>query len=124
MVVGGGPDIFPVNFIVENGTVVFRTAEGTKMTAATHGAVAFEVDGVDAELGEAWSVVLKGEAHEVRELEDLAGLARLPLSPLTGTPKRRFVRIDVQEITGRQFPVADPSVWRNPFSLRRSEQAE
>ena len=40
----------PVNFVVEHGNVVFRTAEGTKLAAAVLGtAVAFEVDGYDAE---------------------------------------------------------------------------
>ena len=40
------PDIFPVNFIVDHGTVVFRTAEGTKLAGAVlNRAVAFEVDG-------------------------------------------------------------------------------
>jgi hypothetical protein len=53
------PDIFPVNFVVDEGTVVFRTAEGTKFAAAVLGeAVAFEVDGYDAQAGEAWSVVV------------------------------------------------------------------
>ena len=28
------PDIFPINDVVDRGTVVFRTAEGTKLAAA------------------------------------------------------------------------------------------
>ena len=31
------PDIFPVNYVVDHGTVVFRTAEGTKLAAAVLG---------------------------------------------------------------------------------------
>src|SRR5207249_1081662 len=31
------PDIFPINFVVDHGTVVFRTAEGTKLAAAVLG---------------------------------------------------------------------------------------
>ena len=54
------PDIFPITFVVDHGTVVFRTAEGTKLAASVLGqAVAFEVDGYDAASGEAWSVVIK-----------------------------------------------------------------
>ena len=30
---GTSPDIFPVNFAVDRGSVVFRTAEGTKLAA-------------------------------------------------------------------------------------------
>jgi len=44
------PDIFPVNYVVDHGSIVFRTAEGTKLAASVLGAaVAFEIDGYDAE---------------------------------------------------------------------------
>ena len=60
------PDIFPINFIVDHGTVVFRTAEGTKLAGAVLGrAVAFEVDGYDPDAGDAWSIVIKGRAREI-----------------------------------------------------------
>jgi len=37
-VVDGRPDIHPVNHLVDHGTVLFRTAEGTKLRAAVgHG---------------------------------------------------------------------------------------
>src|SRR5580765_2746500 len=35
--VAGYPDIFPVNFVVDHGSVVFRTGEGTKLAAAVLG---------------------------------------------------------------------------------------
>src|SRR4051794_5899706 len=66
------PDIFPVNFVVDDDTLVFRTAEGTKFAAAILGsAVAFEVDGYDPDAGEAWSVVLKGQAVEIEGMYEL-----------------------------------------------------
>src|SRR4051794_39359108 len=34
VVVGDRPEIFPVNFVVDHGTVVIRTAPGTKLAAA------------------------------------------------------------------------------------------
>ena len=38
------PDIFPINYVVDHASVVFRTAEGTKLAAAVLGeSVAFEV---------------------------------------------------------------------------------
>ena len=44
------PDIFPINYVVDHGTVVFRTAEGTKLAGAVLGTgVAFEVDGLDTQ---------------------------------------------------------------------------
>jgi uncharacterized protein len=100
------PDIFPINFVVDHGTVVFRTAEGTKLAGAVLGtAVAFEVDGYDEGKGEAWSVVIKGRAMEIQKLHDLFEAADLPLFPWHAAPKHRFVRITPDETTGRRFAV-------------------
>lgn len=32
--VGGRPDIYPINFVIDDGTIVFRTGAGTKLAAA------------------------------------------------------------------------------------------
>ena len=43
--VDGQPEIFPVNFVVQHRTVLFRTAEGTKLvSAAINNNVLFEAD--------------------------------------------------------------------------------
>ena len=98
------PDIFPVNFVVDHGTVVFRTAEGTKLAAAVLGcAVAFEVDGYDPDCGDAWSVVLKGRATEIERMQDVFDALDLPLFPWHTSPKPRFVRIEPSDISGRRF---------------------
>ena len=115
---GDQPDIFPVNFVVDHGTIVFRTAEGTKLAAAVLGrGVAFEVDGYDADAGEAWSVVAKGRATEIERMQDVFEALDLPLFPWHAAPKHRFVRIEPVEITGRTFDVVDPAVWSDPASL-------
>jgi nitroimidazol reductase NimA-like FMN-containing flavoprotein (pyridoxamine 5'-phosphate oxidase superfamily) len=123
VVTGGRPDIFPVNHLVDHGTLVFRTDDGTKLAAALSGTpVAFEADGFDPNAGvagEAWSVVLKGPASEIRDVDELIETFDLPLAPWQGSPKPRFVRISPEEITGRRFPVIDPATWRSPFTLRR-----
>jgi uncharacterized protein len=98
------PDIFPINFVVDHGTVVFRTAEGTKLAAAVLGrAVAFEVDGFERERGEAWSVVVKGKATELHRMIEIFEATDLPLFPWLTSPKPRFVRIVPESITGRSF---------------------
>jgi uncharacterized protein len=111
--VDGLPDIFPVNFVVDRGTVVFRTAIGTKLTAAvTNPDVAFEVDGYHADTGEAWSVVLKGRAGKISDLQELLDTTSFPLAPWHAEPKQQFVRIEPSTVTGRRFKVVDPAVWR------------
>ena len=108
VLIANWPDVFPVNFVVDGGTVVFRTAEGTKLAASVLGrGVAFEVDGYDAASGEAWSVVVKGSAREVERMHDLFETANLPLFPWHAGPKHRYVRITPAEITGRRFVVVD-----------------
>ena len=125
VVIDAEPDIFPINHVVDHGGIVFRTAGGTKLTAALGEVpVAFESDGFDADTGEAWSVVVKGRAVEFHDLDDLIDAALLPLAPWHGGSKHRFVRIEPAQITGRRFPVVDPSVWRNPYTLRRSSSFE
>jgi nitroimidazol reductase NimA-like FMN-containing flavoprotein (pyridoxamine 5'-phosphate oxidase superfamily) len=100
------PDIFPVNFVVDHASVVFRTAEGTKLAAAVLGeSVAFEVDGESD--GEAWSVVVKGQAVEIEKMYELFDAVDLPLYPWHVAPKHRFVRILPEQVTGRRFRVAD-----------------
>jgi uncharacterized protein len=106
--VGHQPDIFPINFVVDHGTVVFRTAEGTKLAAAVLGcSVAFEIDGYEPASGEAWSVVLKGRATEIERMHELFEALDLPLFPWHAGPKHRFVRIVPDAITGRRFHVIE-----------------
>ena len=112
------PDVFPVNFVVHRGGIVFRTAEGTKLAASVLGrGVAFEIDGLDGPAGEAWSVIVKGQAVEIDRMDDLLDAQDLPLHPWQGGPKHRFVRIEPVEITGRSFHVVDPSVWSDPVRV-------
>lgn len=111
------PDIFPINYVVDHGTVVFRTAEGTKLAGAVLGrGVAFEVDGYDPPSGEAWSVVVKGHAVEIEQLQERFDALDLPLFPWQVAPKHRFVRIEPVEITGRRFEVVDETAWGGPRS--------
>jgi hypothetical protein len=98
------PEIFPVNYVVDQETVIFRTAEGTKLLAiVVSPSVAFEVDGYDSAAGEAWSVIIKGPAREI-PMHDLLDDA-FPLFPWTATPKPRFVRVVPDSISGRRFHV-------------------
>lgn len=104
---GRHPEIFPVNFIVDDASIVFRTAEGTKLAGAVLGeAVAFEIDGYDAAAGEAWSVVAKGQATEIETMDELFAADDLPLFPWHASPKPRYVRIRPGELTGRRFVVS------------------
>ena len=103
----GDIDIFPLNFAVDGGALMFRTAEGTKLVEVVlAGRVAFEVDGYEPEHGRAWSVVLKGSAELLDRWDDIYHAQDLPLFPWNASPKERFVRIVPDAMTGRRFTVA------------------
>lgn len=103
------PDVFPVNHVVDHGTLVFRTDAGTKLSPAVGHPVAFEVDGYDPGSGEAWSVVVKGRAREVTALDDVLDAMSLPLAPWYAGPKPRFVRVEPVEVSGRRFHAGVPA---------------
>lgn len=116
VVVGDHPDIFPVNYKVDHGTLVFRTGEGTKLHAALGDApVAIEADGVNAETGEAWSVVVKGQASAVKLTQDVLDTIGLLLFPWEAGQKDQFIRIAPREVTGRRFTVTPAVTWWTPL---------
>ena len=46
--IAGRPDIFPINYVVDAGSIVFRSGAGTKLAGAVLGRhVAVEIDGLD-----------------------------------------------------------------------------
>ena len=101
--ISGFPGIFPVNFVVDDETIVFRTAEGTKLAALTNVHVAFEIDDYDPDSGQASSVIVEGRAAEVTEADDRDRAVGLPLFPWQVAPKGHFVRITPDTVSGRRF---------------------
>ncbi|MEZ3160579.1 pyridoxamine 5'-phosphate oxidase family protein [Microbacterium sp. BWT-B31] len=100
--VGRVIDIFPVNFVVDEQTVVFRTAEGSKLFELTvNDEVVFEVD--DHEDEYAWSVIVRGHAHRLDTAAEVAAADELPLKPWIPTLKYVYVRIIPDALTGRRF---------------------
>lgn len=116
VVIDDAPDIFPVNHVVDHGAIVFRTAGGTKLDRASGHRVAFEVDGYDTSSGQAWSVVVKGTAHEIKQLHDVLDAFDLDLHPWHAKPGPAYVRIEPDHMSGRRFharidettPLGDP----------------
>jgi nitroimidazol reductase NimA-like FMN-containing flavoprotein (pyridoxamine 5'-phosphate oxidase superfamily) len=101
--VSGRPGIFPVNFVVDDETIVFRTAAGTKLSALTNVHVAFEIDDYDAHSGHASSVIVDGRAAEITDGGGRDRALGLPLFPWQVAPKGHFVRITPHTVSGRRF---------------------
>ena len=97
----GLPAIFPVNYVLEGDTAIFRTEPGEKLTAAEKGAVAcLEIDGHDGSGLRGWSVMATGRLR-VASWMRVGGLSRLPAAPWAWSPTDHFVEMSVELITGR-----------------------
>jgi len=104
VVVDGRPQIFPVNFRIDGGTVVFRTDVGAKLRGAVLAKVAFEIDDLDQDhLG--WSVMVQGTGLDMTDTIDARSeeLRRLPVDPWAPGEKANWVKIVASVTSGRRL---------------------
>jgi hypothetical protein len=100
--VDGVAGIFPVNYLVHDEKILFRSAPGSKLVQITADPlVAFEVDGMDSRWH--WSVVIHGTAKRLSDGTDVIGSGVLELVSWTPTKKYNYVRITPTDITGRRI---------------------
>ncbi|MBN9191613.1 pyridoxamine 5'-phosphate oxidase family protein [Microbacterium sp.] len=118
----GGPDIFPMNYVVHDGGVYLRSAPGGKLrTLRSRPEVALEVDG--EEDGHHWSVVLRGAAQRLDTDAEIEASGVLRLRSLSPTPKHNFIRVVPRTVSGRRFRIATgrpPTVDAPPAAARAS----
>ena len=117
--VGDQPLVLPVNFAVVRDVVVFRTGRGSKLAAALGKKVAFEVDEVDVDAGDGWSVVVQGVAEEITHADHWfdEALRRGAAPSWVSGGNDHYVRIIPQVISGRRLLRPGPS--RTPTSPSR-----
>ena len=96
---GSGPVALPVNFIFAGGAVIFRTSDA--MAEGIAGDVAFEVDHIDEEMSEGWSVLVRGHARRIEDPAERLAVGRLDLEPWAGGARLNLIGITPVELTGR-----------------------
>lgn len=102
--IGAMPAIFPVTYEIVDDAIVFLTAPGSKLSAATEGAVvAFEVDDYDDTTREGWSVLVVGRAELVRDLDVTFKVLQTKLAPYANGFRPNVVRIAAEFISGRRI---------------------
>ncbi|GAB2730757.1 pyridoxamine 5'-phosphate oxidase family protein [Arthrobacter bambusae] len=107
---GDSPEIFPVNYLPDEGTVIFRMGPGTKLDAVMAGQkITLEADGFNTYGTIAWSVILKGYAEIVTKVDELQESAAVELSPWEPGAKGHLVRLTPAELSGRRFVISAPS---------------
>jgi len=107
--VGFGADgefvIMPVNHAVDGNSVVFRSAGGSKLTAAAgRSTVVFEADDYDALTHSGWSVLLTGWAEAVYDEAEIRALEGIGLATWPDVVEHPFwIRIRPTSVTGRRI---------------------
>ncbi|WP_296606285.1 pyridoxamine 5'-phosphate oxidase family protein, partial [Nocardioides sp.] len=90
------------NYAVGEAAIWFRVEPESALARECDGQqVVVEVDHVDSENRTAWSVVVVGIAHLVDELDVPDTLIEMRVWP--GGPRRRFVRVEPDRLTGRRL---------------------
>ena len=101
----GEPTVLPVNAVLHEDAIYFRTSPGSKLgSAAADAVVAVEADGGDAEARIGWSVVAHGHASIVTDAALEEVLFGLPFEPWALPDTREFwVRVEVASVSGRRI---------------------
>lgn len=105
---GQGPRIYPVNYRVDDKTVVLRTTDESELARfvelfAAGSLVAFEVDEITDEYYQGWSVLISGQLDEVDDPDELRRLHAAWPRPWAGGDRNLLIRVTPVEITGRRL---------------------
>src|SRR6476619_1644716 len=117
---GHGPRIHPVNYRVDGTTVVLRTAEDSELARfielfSAGGLVACEVDEVDYEWHQGWSVMIEGQIARVDAPEERKRLHAVWPRPWADGRRGLLARVTPVEVTGRRPPGGmDGTTHRGP----------
>ncbi|MFB7666206.1 pyridoxamine 5'-phosphate oxidase family protein [Kitasatospora sp. NPDC056138] len=99
-----GPAVFPVNYTVDAGTVVYRTDPQGGAAPGAGAEVSFQADHIDDHLSQGWSVLIVGTAQHVDDPETVQRLAQLPgTEPWAGGSRPLWIRIRPEQVTGRRI---------------------
>ena len=101
--------VMPVNHVMDGPNLVFRTARGSKLSAAEgQNLVAFEADEYDKRTQSGWSVLVNGRVEVIYEEAEIRRLTQLGLHPwITAVDRPFWIRIRPSSISGRQTPGPD-----------------
>ena len=102
--IGAVPAIFPVQYQLVEGQIVFRAGRGTNLQiASADTVVAFEVDDVDPSWAQGWSVLVVGVARDVKDTVDVASALEETPHLWDSGPGGRVIAILPAFLSGRRF---------------------
>jgi hypothetical protein len=104
IVVDNQPAIFPVNYVLDDNSIVFRT-NWPVLAHASLALLAFQMDRLDIGLQSGWSVMVQGVGHDITDALDVASehLQDVLVPPWVPGSKPRLLRLVPRTITGHRF---------------------
>jgi nitroimidazol reductase NimA-like FMN-containing flavoprotein (pyridoxamine 5'-phosphate oxidase superfamily) len=103
------PAALPVGYVLVGEEIVFRTPYGSRLAVAVVSAVVgFQVDDLDADTRQGWSVVGVGQAYEVIDARLLAML------PWTGPDRGHVVAVPMECLSGSRMQAVARRPSRTP----------
>jgi uncharacterized protein len=105
------PAIQPVSFTVLGGDVLIPTRPGSKVAAASRGAVvAFEVDDVDAVERTGWNVTVIGPSRVVTDPDVIRSFDRRGIRPWVPAAEHCYIAVRITLVRGRRVRPATAGV--------------
>ena len=105
-----GLTVLPGNYKLHDGSIVFRTAQNSPTgedlsTGIAHAEyqVAFEIDQINPETRDGWSVLIHGPAHHMLSDDERATVAASGVAPWPRGIHEHAIRITPTTITGRRL---------------------
>ena len=101
---GALPAVQPVCFVLDGHEVFIATRPGSKIAAASRGAVvAFEVDDFDVESRTGWNVTLVGPSRLIADRSEVHRLDDLGVQPWAPGAGHCYIGIAVRLLQGRRI---------------------
>ena len=100
-----GPRIVPVNYAMHGDAIVFRTAPYSELgTYGWNADVAFEIDHIDYDKHQGWSVVAIGRAELVEDSDEVADIRRTwDPRPWASGQRNLYMKVVWRDLTGRKI---------------------
>jgi len=100
-----GPRIVPVNYAMHDDAIVFRTAPYSELgTYGWNADVAFEIDHIDYEKHQGWSVVAIGRAELVEDPDEVADIRRTwDPRPWAAGQRNLYMKVVWRDLNGRKI---------------------
>lgn len=110
---GAAPIVVPVNFVLDDDSILFRTDAGETTASVLENPASFQVDRFDWYRRIGWSVLVQGRAHLLTP--EAAAAVTEELSPWAPGHHSLVVRLVPSSISGRRIELRSAALDRHGY---------